>query len=114
MWVTSRTTIPCTTRRVTNASRWPEGIWEVHTTATGGGAAGPPGVGLGNASRGGLGCWLAAADGDDFAVLGGVLPHATASSSRTSRNLFTPPAILRLTAPLTNPGVRRKSTQPVR
>ncbi len=73
----------------------------MHTTATGGGAAGPPGVGLGNAGRGdGPGCWLAAADGDDFAVLGGVLPHATASSSKTSRNLFTPPAILRLTAVL--------------
>ncbi len=73
----------------------------MHTTATGGGAAGPPGVGLGNAGKGDeLGCWLVVADGDDFAVLDGVVPHATVSNRRTSRNLFTPHAILRPTAVL--------------
>jgi len=74
----------------------------VHTTATGGGAAGPPGVGLGNGGSDGLGCWLTEADGDAFDVLGAVLlPHATASSSSsTRRNRFTPPAILRPTAPV--------------
>src|SRR5260370_37393974 len=100
MWVTSRTTIPCTPRRVTSASWWPEGICEAHTTATGGGAAGPPGVGLGNAGRGdGLGCWLAAADGDEFAVLGGGVPHGTAGHSRAASNVFPAASNLDVTDP---------------
>src|SRR5260370_30898294 len=90
MSVTSRTTIPCTPRRVTSASWWPDGICEVHATATGGGAAGPPGVGLGDPRRGHRRrWWLAAGGGHDSAALEGVLPRRTSRFHTNNRHLIT-------------------------
>jgi hypothetical protein len=93
MSVTSRTTMPWTPRRVTNASWWPDGICDAQTTAIGAGGAGPPGDGLGNGTGDELGIGVAPADGGGLEV-DGLLPHAAATRISTTRRRFMAPAIL--------------------
>src|SRR6266851_2634165 len=112
MSVTSRTTTPWTPCRDTSATGWPAGTCELHTTATGGGPAGPPAVGLGNGGWEGRATGVVATGDGDF--FGGVVPgpHATASTITTSRSRFMPPAILRPTRAFYPPDSSRNTTTP--
>src|ERR1700687_3040226 len=94
---TSRTTTPWTPCRETRPTCWPAGTCELQTTPTGGGAVGPPAVGLGNGGREGRATGdVATGEGDAFGGVG-LGPQATMTTIRASRSRFMPFAILRPT-----------------